>query len=156
MRDNQKQLFINQAKSVYRKFPLDERKIVGTDITLTGNSIMNFLKDAKEIIIFATTLGFEVDRQIAAAGKISLSDALMLDMAANDASNDVCNNLQAELARKYNIGQGRFSCGYGDLPLDMQPQILKALDATKAIGIYCNEHYLLIPQKSVTAFIKII
>ena len=156
MRDNQKQLFIDQAKSVYRKFTLSEREIVGTDIILTGSSIMNFLKDTKEIIIMAATLGFGVDRQIDAAGKISLSDALALDMAANDAINDICNQLQAELAQKYSIGQGRFSCGYGDLPLDIQPQILNALDATKAIGLYCNESYLLIPQKSVTAFIKII
>jgi len=148
--------FIAQAKHVYRKFPLDGRQIAGANITLEGDNIMNFLKNSREIIMFAATLGFEADRQIAAAGKISVAAAYELDTCANRAINQICNYLQAQIATNHKITDYRFSCGYGDFPLSFQPKILKALDAKKSIGLYCNENNLLIPTKSVTAFIGVL
>jgi len=156
MRDHQKQLFIDQARFIYKKFPLAGRKVSGTEIQLIGEDILRFLEGAEEIIIMATTLGFEVDRQIEYAQKISLSQALELDRAANRASNEVCNRLQDEIASKLPITKKRYSCGYGDFPLEVQPSIIKALDATKAIGLYCNENNLMIPTKSVTAIMGVL
>ena len=47
----------------------------------------------------------------------------------------------------------RFSPGYGDLPLEMQVEILKILDAQKIMGLYLNDSYLITPSKTVTAII---
>jgi cobalamin-dependent methionine synthase I len=47
----------------------------------------------------------------------------------------------------------RDSPGYGDLGTDIQPDILRLLDAGK-IGIACQpESFILIPEKSITAII---
>lgn len=156
MRDHQKQLFIDQARFIYKKFPLAGREVLGTEIRLVGEDILRFLENANEIVIMAVTLGFEADKQIEYAQKISLSQALDLDRAANRAINEVCNRLQDEIASKFTITKKRYSCGYGDFPLEVQPDIIKAMDATKTIGLYCNENNLMIPTKSVTAIMGVL
>jgi len=49
----------------------------------------------------------------------------------------------------------RFSPGYGDLPLSIQPQMISATNANKYLHISVNESLLMIPQKSITAIIGI-
>ena len=49
----------------------------------------------------------------------------------------------------------RFSCGYGDFPLEAQPDICRLLRTDTAIGLCCDESCLLTPRKSVTAVIGI-
>ena len=47
----------------------------------------------------------------------------------------------------------RFSPGYGDLPLDLQPALCAALDAQRRLGLTVTDSLLLNPVKSVTAVI---
>ena len=47
----------------------------------------------------------------------------------------------------------RFSPGYGDCPLSAQPSILAALNASRLLGLTATTTNLLMPTKSVTAFI---
>ena len=47
----------------------------------------------------------------------------------------------------------RFSPGYGDLPLSVQPTVLAALDAQRRLGITLSSSLLMTPTKSVTAII---
>ena len=47
----------------------------------------------------------------------------------------------------------RFSPGYGDLPLAVQPRFIEALDAQKLLGLSVNSSLLLVPAKSVTAVV---
>ena len=49
----------------------------------------------------------------------------------------------------------RFSPGYGDLPLDIQPAVCAALDAGRRVGIHVSDSFLMNPMKSVTAVIGI-
>ena len=50
----------------------------------------------------------------------------------------------------------RFSPGYGDLPIEIQPKILTVLSADKTLGITLNESYLMTPVKSITAIMGVI
>ena len=50
---------------------------------------------------------------------------------------------------------GRFSPGYGDMPLDLQGDIIAILEARKWLGLTLSEAKLMSPQKSVTALIGI-
>ena len=49
----------------------------------------------------------------------------------------------------------RFSPGYGDLPLCIQPEVCAALDAGRRVGIHVSDSFLMNPMKSVTAVIGI-
>ena len=52
----------------------------------------------------------------------------------------------------YNITY-RYSPGYGDLTISHQSDILSLLNAQKLIGLSALESAILVPVKSVTAFI---
>jgi hypothetical protein len=45
----------------------------------------------------------------------------------------------------------RVSAGYGDLPLEIQPQIFALLDCSRKIGLTLNQSLVMSPTKSVTA-----
>ena len=50
----------------------------------------------------------------------------------------------------------RFSPGYGDLPIEIQKDIFRALDCPRRIGLTLNENLLMSPTKSVSAIIGIV
>ena len=156
MQANSLEFFIENARYTYRTFALDGHHVVGTDIELRGEAILRFLGEAKEVVILAATLGTEVDKCISVAQSVSISEALHLDTLANEAIEHVCKQAQAEIATKHNITAKRFSPGFADFPLDIQPKILSALETQKRIGLYCNNGHLLIPMKSVTAFMGVL
>ncbi len=47
----------------------------------------------------------------------------------------------------------RYSPGYGDVDLHYQKVIIDVLNAYKRIGLTTNDSHLMIPRKSITAFI---
>ena len=47
----------------------------------------------------------------------------------------------------------RFSPGYGDLPLSLQPALCEILDVQRRLGLYVTDSLLLNPMKSVTAIL---
>ena len=47
----------------------------------------------------------------------------------------------------------RFSPGYGDLPLTVQDDLLRSVNAEKRLGVTLSESGMLIPSKTVTALI---
>ena len=49
----------------------------------------------------------------------------------------------------------RFSPGYGDLPIQLQGELLALLDAPRRIGLCASERHILTPRKSVTAILGI-
>ena len=49
----------------------------------------------------------------------------------------------------------RYSPGYGDLPLEVQGELLALLDAPRRVGLCATESHLLTPRKSVTAILGI-
>ena len=142
----------------YNKYPIkkDEQgvKITGTDVVLKGGSINKFLKDNDEIFLTAVTLGFESERFITYTQKVSLSEGLLADIIASAYIDEACDVLESSLSQNYKI-KGRFSCGFGDFSIDVQPEILRVLNTQKEIGLYCNENNIMLPRKSLTAVIGI-
>jgi cobalamin-dependent methionine synthase I len=80
---------------------------------------------------------------------------LMLDAVATAMIEENCDHLEEDIRenmRGYTLTM-RFSPGYGDLPLALQPQILAALDAARRIGVTCGPALIMTPMKTVTAII---
>ena len=81
---------------------------------------------------------------------------LLLDAAATTAVEQVADQVNEVIDQKAKK-QGyattwRFSPGYGDWPLEIQPQLGKIIK-TEQIGLQVTDNFLLFPRKSVTAII---
>jgi cobalamin-dependent methionine synthase I len=102
-------------------------------------------------------LGSEAERAITAAQHEGMSMALAMDAAATACIEAVCDEVCEEIAAAAateGLSTGnRFSPGYGDLPLTLQPAILVTLDAGRKIGLTCTDTLIMLPRKSVTAFV---
>ena len=95
----------------------------------------------------------------ASAGDSYEAQLLLFDAACSAYAEymaDVCQNEVAEAAARCGLQvRGRFSPGYGDLPLQVQPGLLAALDAGRRLGITLTDSLLMIPRKSITAIVAL-
>jgi 5-methyltetrahydrofolate--homocysteine methyltransferase len=128
-----------------------------TDTLLRGNDIKSFLADSEKAVFFCVTLGTGVDRHIDYTGVLSPSDALITDALANAAVEQVCDRVERIIEETYPeySHTERYSPGYGDFPLEVQPEILAFLDAEKRIGVKAGESLMMSPLKSVSAVLGI-
>ena len=149
-------------QGVYRVLKLEG----GTDpeskssiIDLPGSAIKRHLAECSGMIIMAVTLGAGIDRLIRTAQIRDMAEAVLLDSGASVLA-ELCADTLENMIRAENseLGKtvyftGRYSPGYGDFPIEMQGQLLRAVDGPKSIGLTANESSILIPRKSITAII---
>ncbi|MBR4942072.1 MAG: Vitamin B12 dependent methionine synthase activation subunit [Clostridia bacterium] len=107
------------------------------------------LKDCRQAVVFAATLGVEPDRLIIRYGRLIPSRAVILSALADERIEALCD----AFCRDMGLTRFRFSPGYGDLPLDFQRQIFSLLDCPRKLGLSLNESLLMSPSKSVTAIV---
>lgn len=115
-----------------------------------GEDIKTHLMDAKKIFVFAATLGHGVDLLIRKTQKVDMAKAAAIDACAASLIENYCDSIMPHGLPP----ERRFSPGYGDYPLSLQPKLLKAIGAGK-IGVSSLESYMLLPTKSVTAIVGI-
>ena len=146
----------------YRIFPLEQSEngllLAGTNLVLAGNSAKAHFDGCHRVIAMAATLSGFADRYIQTAEITDMAKALIADSLCTAAVEQVCDMAEAEIFSalpKENFYTWRFSAGYGDLPLDIQPLLLRILNAEKLIGLTINDSLIMLPRKSVTAFIGI-
>lgn len=124
--------------------------IAGTE--LEGNSIKKLLAPCKKCVVMAVTVGFGADMKISALGASSPALSLLADAAASSAVEDACDacceSIESELGIKLTP---RFSPGYGDLPMNIQPALLELTNARRDLGLTVGSGCMLSPIKSVTA-----
>ena len=115
------------------------------------------LENCDEVILFAATLGPGPDLLIRRASAQRMSDAVIYQAMSAEMiesyCDEICAQLRREAAEKGLYLRPRFSPGYGDLPLDLQKDLLRILDAPKKIGLTLTDSLLMMPSKSVTALI---
>lgn len=113
------------------------------------------LTGCDRVVIFAATMGLELDRLIARHGRLSPARGLMLQALGAERIEALCDSFCDFLAAEYAplTVRRRFSPGYGDLPLENQRAFFDVLQCHKEIGLYLNESLLMSPTKSVTAIV---
>lgn len=143
----------------YRVFPLEHRpdgmELVGTTVILRGQTAARLLASCDQAVLLACTLGAPFDAMLRTAQARDMAQAVILDACGSAWVEAGCDEAERELAHRFagRFLSDRFSPGYGDLPLDLQPHICGALDAGRRIGLYVTGSLLLNPSKSVTAII---
>ena len=117
------------------------------------------LEGCEKIILFAATVGIEIDRLIAKYSRIAPSKALFFQAIGAERIEALCDefnsNIKRDFAQKELYVRPRFSPGYGDFSLESQKEIFCILDCPRKIGLSLNESKIMSPSKSVTAIIGV-
>lgn len=131
---------------------------LGTAV-LPGRSLARHLDGCNTAVLMAATVGLSIDRLIARYGRLAPATGLCLQALGTERiealCDDFCDGLAAELSAEGLTLTSRFSPGYGDLPLSIQPVIFDLLDCPRRIGLTLTDGGLMSPSKSVTAVVGI-
>lgn len=143
---------------VYRECALEQPpRLPQAALVLPGRHIARHLAGCDRCVVLALTLGGQVEQQLCAATATRIPMAVVLDAAASvlveqyaDAAEAL---LRAGVEREGRYLTGRFSPGYGDLPITLQDALLRLLNAQRAIGLTVTGSGILVPRKSITALL---
>jgi len=150
-----------RPRACYIRVPV---MVSGTHVDLdlfsvVSSSLSRALFGCSEAYIFAATIGVGIDRLMAKFGVSRASSQLILQAIGTERVERlcdlVCKELEEQTAVEGNVCTGRFSPGYGDLPLSAQSDVVRILDTGRKIGVTLGETLLLTPTKSVTAIVGI-
>ena len=143
-------------KVCYAEFPII-RQGDALDLgfsSVSSKALQKNLEGCDKIILFAATVGIDIDRLIAKYSVTSPSKALMFQAVGAERIESLCDIFCEDIARGRAF-RPRFSAGYGDLPIELQMDIFRALDCSRKIGLTLNESLLMSPTKSVTAIVGV-
>lgn len=147
---------------VYTTKGSDPIIVENTSLTLSGNDIKRHLNGCSRLVLTTVTISNEVDNLIRKTQIVDMATGVIMDCCATALIEQVCD--EVELFIKQSLTKQsdvplyfttRFSPGYGDLPLDIQGEFLRTLNAPKRIGLFASEANILTPRKSVTAIIGV-
>ncbi len=155
VRSRLKPLYVYREAEV--EFSAEGIYLTGLTVPLTGNSIAKLLQGCNKAVVLAATVSAEAGRLIREVSVTDMAAAVVADALCSAAIEQVCDRAETEIFGDMPKEQRtyRFSPGYGDLPIELQPNLLNYLNAQRRIGLSCTDSYLLTPTKSVTAIIGI-
>ncbi len=126
-------------------------------LRIQSAALFEHTRGCGEAVVFAATLGPEVDRLMQRMSKTDISGAVVLQACAATLLESYCDAAQHQLAARYRARglylRPRFSPGYEDFSLSHQQAFLQLLEAPKRIGVCCTQTNMLVPTKSITAVI---
>ena len=137
---------LSDTKYLYEYFNIEHInegvKVDNSDIIFKGNDIKKHLENCRSIAIIAVTAGVNIEKYIKLTEKTNLTKALIMDACTTTLVEEICDEIEEAIgieakSKELNI-TGRYSPGYGDLPLDAQRDVIN-----------------LVPRKSVTAIIGV-
>lgn len=150
---------MGQVNYIIRNFELDEGILKETNVKIPGRDSERLLKDCNKVLLMAATLGSQVDRWIQRAMIMEPARGLIRDAVASSAIETQVEQLNREYSNKLSEKNlyltRRFSPGYGDVPISFSKKICHLLETSKNIGLHVSEYGILLPRKSITAFIGI-
>ncbi|MBQ7713554.1 MAG: methionine synthase [Oscillospiraceae bacterium] len=150
-----------RPRYVYRLFPLSRTPegvaLADSGVTLTGALAETMLRSCDAAALLCCTLGMEFERRLRALERRDMGEAVILDACGSAWVEAGCDAAAAELSARVapRYLTDRFSPGYGDLPLSLQPAVLQALDAERRLGVHLSDSFLMTPGKSVTAVLGV-
>ena len=148
-----------QPRYTWRVFPLvreeDRFHLDGSGLTLSGSTARVMLSGCDQAALLCCTLGTAFDAMLRREQVRDMARAVILDACGSALVEAGCDAAQQELARRFPQRHltDRFSPGYGDLPLSVQPNLCAVLDTGRRLGVQVTPSMLLNPSKSVTAVI---
>lgn len=145
---------------IYDSSVIGDKVVLHNTICFHSQNLADNLKTCCKVVLFAATLGIEADKLMQryavlnmAKGSIAQScGAACIEAYCDLQQEKICSEISDIVGSKLYL-RPRFSPGYGDLALQNQELIFHELDCTKRIGLTLTDSLLMVPTKSVTAFI---
>lgn len=150
-----------EYKACYSKFNIDicDNCIDFGFMKVQSRALATNLKGCREVYTFAATTGIKTERLLNKYNRISPGKAFIFDAIGSAAIEAFCDYLNAYLREQTKDNthflRPRFSPGYGDFPIEHQPDLLRALDTNRKLNLALTDSFLMVPTKSVTAIIGI-
>jgi cobalamin-dependent methionine synthase I len=123
---------------------------------LRSRQVVKLLESCQAAAFFMVTIGQSLENKVhELTRQRDVTVGFMLDAIASETADAAADLLHRKIIRDLAISDGyqvtaRFSPGYGDWPITVQPDVLKICDGEK-IGISVTESCMMIPRKSVSA-----
>ena len=134
-------------------------KLKDSNISIKSKDLYKLLEDCNQCIVLSTTLGIDIEKQIKINSYSNLTKSIIIDACATTAIEEFCDILQSNIEDKLNKEEkyitNRYSPGYGDLPIQINEDIINLLNTSKKIGLTITQDKIMIPRKSVIAIIGI-
>lgn len=126
-------------------------------LTLEASKIINYLSGSIQIAVMALTIGPELEEKVSEYfTRDEYTSGLLLDAAGTAAvevaADQVCLFIKNQAAQKGYLTLPRFSPGYGQWDITVQPLILDLAHAHE-INLIATNSCMLMPRKSITAVI---
>lgn len=143
-----------RPKYVFRFFDIDDEVL--KDIAV-GRDMAELLRNSFKVILFAVTLGNEIEMEIRKLSFTNLSMSVVVDATASAAIEAFAEELDRSFQKEFSefYLTDRFSPGYGDMPISIQNYFLTAINAKKEIGITTTAEGIMTPRKSITALMGV-
>ncbi len=126
---------------------------------LQGGDVFRHLEGCTTALLLAVTVGPGVDAQIRRAGVGDIAAGVASDALGSVLAEQAADAAEAELrqwaARQGKYLTGRYSPGYGDWPITVQPLVAAALDTARRAGLCVTDTNLMTPRKSITAILGV-
>ena len=127
-----------------------------SELRLEGKSIKRHLSGCQKIVVMGATLGSGADHLIRRLQITDMTEAVIADCGASVLIEQVCDAFQKTINDAVDgYTTSRFSPGYGDFPIEVQPDMIRYIDGQRKIGLNVTSNNLLVPRKSVTAVIGV-
>lgn len=123
-------------------------------LALPGDTAKRMLADCSLAAVLNCTLGAAFDRWVRQLQARDMTRAVMLDALGSAYVEAGCDAAEEVIRARFPalFLTDRFSPGYGDLPLEVQPRLMQIAGAGR-IGVTLTDSMLMNPQKSVTAVV---
>ena len=147
-------------RAISRRFPVRTEApdlVEIASLTIRSRDLYRNLSGCDDAYMFAATIGIGIDLLIKRGEVASMTDSIIYQAAGAEmiesyADSEVATLRAQEADRGYQL-RPRYSPGYGDLPLALQTDFARILDMQKWCGISLTDALLMVPSKSITAFI---
>ncbi len=130
-----------------------------TNLKLKSKNLSKLFEDSFAVIFFGITIGSWIEDRIKELNENKkMNEALIYDAVGSEAVEGAANSINhffdiEARQNRYSLTK-RYSPGYGDLDISVQKQLYEELELEK-IGVKITDTNLLLPQKTITAFIGV-
>ena len=149
---------VANGKVCYCTLPKEEFYRLAPSAT-QSESLQKYLWDCNDVVLFAATIGIEIDGLIRRYASIAPVKSLFFQALGAERIECLCDVFSYDYSEKElpcnKLLKARRSPGYGDFALTSQKEFFQILQPEKYLGVTLTNSFMMSPTKSVTAIIGI-